>query len=121
MATRKIQTVKIKESNRRWLSVLLMVFFVAFLLQIEFIQEVLKTIFPNVDWPEVGRYASVVGWTALGVSLIAAGSATMAIPFVGVGFAVVGGLILLTQALKVWNEKLSSGKIEGLGTFDTPK
>lgn len=116
-----MKMLKVKESNRKWLSVLLMVFFVAFLLQLEFIQEVLKTIFPNVDWPEVGRYAGVVGWSALGISLIAAGSATMAIPFVGVGFAVVGGIILLTQAIKVWNEKLSSGEISGLGSFKMPK
>lgn len=57
--------------------------------------------------------ASSIMGVSLGLSLLVVGSLTAAIPFVGAGFAIVGGVILLIEAIKFYNDKFSdSGHID---------
>lgn len=112
--------VKFYERHRVLSSVLIVVFIVAFFLQFDWMQKLLQPIFPNVDWNQVSFYASVATWSALGVLLLQTAAITSAVPFVGIGFAVIGGIVLVTQAIRVIN-KNSSGKITGLGPFSSPE
>ena len=101
------------------ISVLLVVFFVAMILQFEWVQRILSQLFPNLNMAEFRFYASVAAWSAFGLAVImAAALIPPAIPFVGAAFAIAGGLVLIGQALRVWNWNSKEGQVSGLGQFE---
>lgn len=111
MAREKIHTVKIKEKNRKIQSVLLTIALIAFLLQFDWACAMVQKLFPNVPCGKLKFAASVTFWTATGVAMLSVGATTAAIPYVGAAFSVIGGVIIITQAIRIWNRGGNPSKI----------
>lgn len=133
MATKKqkIYTAKISESNRRWLSIILVVAFIALLFQLDVVAKpvlkVLSKIWTKVKF-ELKQFQKVsshiFGLTFGGAGLFVGVLLLPTVPFVGLGLVVGGGIVL---ALKLWQIKnvlskedpqaIPTGDIESLGSI----
>lgn len=115
MARKKLLTVKVKESNRRVLSVLIVVFMVAFLLRFEVIatafNSLLQLLGIDTSVDQIMNVAVTIANLSIGALLLWGGVSLLSVPFFGVGFAVIGGVLLAYEAVKLYNATNSSKQI----------
>ena len=115
MARKKLVTVKVKESNRKILSVLAVIFMVAFLLRFEVIatafNSFLQMLGIDTNVQQIQNTAVTIANIAIGSLLLWGGVSLLSLPFVGVVFAVIGGVILAFEAVKLYNATMPNDKI----------
>jgi hypothetical protein len=105
-------TVKVKETSRKWLSVLLVIFLIAFLLRFEFVAELVSGV-SGIPKEDIQDSAGSVAMITLGALLILTG-AFISIPFVAPAMVVVGFVVIIVELVRIYNSRLTGGKIEGL-------
>jgi len=115
MQRKKLQTVKIKESNRKILSVLTVIFMVAFLLRFEVIATAFNSLLQlmgiDTTIQQIQNTAITIANITIGGLLLVAGITFVSFLWVGVAFAVIGGVVLTWEALRLYNLSTSSNKI----------
>ena len=130
-AKNKIYTAKISESNRKWLSIILVVAFISLLFQLKVVAKPIVD-FVNKTWPKAGltlekfqKTSSHVFGVAFALTGVILGALLIPfIPFVALGLVIAGGIVL---ALKLWQIKTDlgstpkraepTGDVEGLGSI----
>lgn len=112
MASRKNWTVKVRERGRQVMSVLIVVFLVAFLMTFDKVAELVANVLGTTK-ETIQEVSSMIMWTVVGLMFIKAAAWTSGLPFVPIGFAIIGGIILVVQAVRLYNMTRSDNDDEG--------
>lgn len=105
--SKKVHTGKLKEKSRKILSFVLVVIIVAILMSFDMVAKPFADLIGTTP-EKVKEVAGSVIIIGVAVALLFAASMTMAIPFVGVAFAVIGGAMLVYEAWRIFSPKLFS-------------
>lgn len=103
--------LKVKESSRKWLSFLLVVFLIAFLLRFEVVAELVGGL-TGIEPQKIQDVAGSIAMVTMGTILIVAGS-IVAVPFVAPALIIAGSALVIWEAVRIFNRRSSKGKIEG--------
>lgn len=105
---KKISNLKLSSNKSKWLKILSWVFLLMILFQLEFVSELIAKGLNALGIPatvqDVATVTSAIAWMCLGVSmLIVASLAAAAFPVIAGAFAIAGGVLLVTQSIRLWN------------------
>lgn len=107
--------VKISEKARIFISILIVIFLIAFMLRLDVVAQMVSDL-TGIPKDAIKNTASYITGLASGALLVTAGVVLAAsVPFIAAGLAVVGAVIIVWTLINIYNDTNKNGNKINLG------